>query len=166
VRAERSVSATVTPAPRDSEIGGRKRLGTGPAGERFIDADNIADMVGAVLTDDSHADPPIDAAGRQNSSFDEAVERLAEATGRRIRYVRVSTERCAALLADHDVPDEVFARLARVLVTLLGGGNAQPTPGVERAIRRAQRDVADCARPASSARVSQEHPACSRSRRG
>jgi uncharacterized protein YbjT (DUF2867 family) len=166
VRAERSVSATVTPAPRDSEIRGRKRLGTGPAGEPFIDADNIADMVGAVLTDDGHAEPSIDAAGRQNSSFDEAVERLAEATGRRIRYVRVSTERCAALLADHDVPDEDFAPLARVLVTLLGGGNAKPTPGVERAIRRARRDIADCARPASSARVSQERPACSRSRRG
>jgi uncharacterized protein YbjT (DUF2867 family) len=103
----------VTPAPRDSEIRRRQRLGTGSVGEPFIDADSIADVVGAVLTEDGHADPPIDAAGRQNSSFGEAVDHLAEATGRRISYVSVTAERCAALLADRDVPDEVVARLAR-----------------------------------------------------
>jgi uncharacterized protein YbjT (DUF2867 family) len=145
---------------------GQKRLGTGSVGEPFIDADNIADVVGAVLTDDGHADPPIDAAGRQNSSFGEAVEHVAEATGRRIRYVSVTAERCAALLADRDVPDEVVARLARVLATLLDGGSARLTPGVDRAIGRAPRDFAGCPRPESSARVSQEHPACSQSLSG
>jgi hypothetical protein len=75
-------------------------------------------VVGAMLTDEGQADPPIDAAGRQNTSFGAAVEHLAEATGRRIRYVSVTAERCAALLAARDVPDEVVARLARVLATL------------------------------------------------
>jgi hypothetical protein len=119
-----------------------------------------------VLTDDGQADRPNAAAGPRISSFDEAVEHLAEATGRAVRYVRVSTERCAALLADHDVPDEVIVRLTRVLATLLDGGNARPTPGVERAIGRGPRDIAGCARPESSARVSQERPACSRSPSG
>jgi uncharacterized protein YbjT (DUF2867 family) len=115
-----------------------------------------------VLTGDGDAGRPIEAAGPQISSFDDAVERLAEATGRTIHYVRVSTERCAALLADHDVPDEVVARLTRVLATLLDGGNVWLTLGVERAVAR-PRDFADRARPASSARVPQEHPARSRS---
>jgi hypothetical protein len=118
-----------------------------------------------VLTDDGHAGRPNEAAPRI-SSFVEAVEQLAKSTGRRVRYVRVSTERCAALLADHDVPDEVVVRLTRVMATLLDGGNARPTPGVERAIGRGPRDFADCARPASSARVLEEHPACSRSPSG
>jgi hypothetical protein len=124
------------------------------------------DVVGAVLTDDGHADPLIDAAGRLNSLFGEAVEHLAEATGRGISYVSVTAERCAALLADRDVPDEVVARLTRVLAALLDGGSARVTPGVERAIGRAPCDFAGCARPESSARVSQEHPACSLSLSG
>jgi hypothetical protein len=156
----------VTPAPRDSEIRGRKRLGTGSVDEPFIDAGNIADGFGAVLTDDGHADPPIGAAARQNSSFGEAVEHLAEATGLRIRYVSVTAERCAALLADRDVADEVVARLVRVIPTLLDGGSARLTPGVDRTIGPAPRDFAACGRPESSVRVSQDHPACSQSRSG
>lgn len=119
-----------------------------------------------MLTDDGQADRPNAAAGPRNSSFDEAVEHLAEATGRTIRYMRASTERRAALLADHDVPDELIVRLTRVLDTLLDGGNARPTPGVERAIGRGPREIADCARPESAARISQERPAGSRSPSG
>ena len=93
MRAERSVSAVVTPALRVSgEIRGR---------------------------DASAPGRPDEAAGPRMSSFGEAVEQLAHATGLRIRYVRVSTGRCAAVLADRDVPDEVVVRLTRVLATLL-----------------------------------------------
>jgi hypothetical protein len=83
--------------------------------------------------------------------FDTAVEQLAAATGRRIRHVRVSTGRCAALLADHDVPDEVVVRLTRVLATLVDSDVAGP------------RDIADRARLEPSARVPQAHPAGPRS---
>jgi hypothetical protein len=161
-RAERTVAATVTPAPKDSEIRGRGRLGSGSVGEKFTDADNIADVVGAMLTDDGHADTPIDAAGRRNSSFGEAVEHLAEAMGRRISYVSVTAERCAALLADHDVPDELVVRLTRVLATLLDGDNARRTPGGD----RPPSDFAGCARPESSAQLSHEHPSRSQSLSG
>jgi hypothetical protein len=85
-----------------------------------------------VLTGDGNPDPPIVATGPQVSSFPAAVEHLAETTGWSIRYLRVSTERCAALLADQDVSDEVVGRLTRVLTTLLDGDNAQLSAGVER----------------------------------
>jgi uncharacterized protein YbjT (DUF2867 family) len=126
-RAERSVSGD-----RDGRSQRFRRdprpccLDTGPVGEPFVGADNIAGVVGAVLTDDGHAGRPNEAAVPRIASFDEAVEQLAEATGRRVRFVRISAERCAALLADHDVPDEVVVRLTRVLATLLDGGNARP----------------------------------------
>jgi uncharacterized protein YbjT (DUF2867 family) len=117
-------------------------------------------FVCTMLTDDGHAGRPDEAAGPRISTFDGAVERLAEATGRRISYVRVSTERAAALLADHDVPDEVVARLTRVLATLLDSGNVRLTLGVERA---EPRDFADRARLTLSSQVPHEHPARSRS---
>jgi hypothetical protein len=120
-------------------------------------------FVCTMLTDDGHAGRPDEAAGPRISMFDPAVEKLAEATGRRVSYVRVSTEHAAALLAEHDVPDEVVARLTRVVATLLDSGSVRLTLGAERAIARGPQDVADRARPASSARVPQERRARSRS---
>jgi hypothetical protein len=68
-------------------------------------------VIDATLTDDSYG-------GRIDTgrlSFAEAVEELADATGRRLRYMRVSSEHCAALLAARDVPDGDVARLTRVI---------------------------------------------------
>jgi hypothetical protein len=65
------------------------------------------------------------------------------ATGRRIRYLRVSPGRYAALLATQDVPEEDVARLTRVLTELLEGRNARPAPGVD----REPRDPAGYVRP-------------------
>ena len=71
-----------------------------------------------------HAGRPAKGTGPRVLSFNEAVERLAETTGRRIRYICVSTERHAALVVEHDVPDEVLVRLTRVLTKLLDGRDA------------------------------------------
>jgi uncharacterized protein YbjT (DUF2867 family) len=118
-----------------------------PVGEPFVDADDIADVVVAVLTDDGHARRIYEATGPRESSFAEAVEQLAEATGRRIRYMRASTERDAALLAGRDVPEEVVVRLGRVIDKLIDGRDGTADPGVERAIGREPHDVADQSRP-------------------
>jgi uncharacterized protein YbjT (DUF2867 family) len=123
-----------------------------PVGEPFVDADDIADVVVAVLTDDGHARRIYEATGPRESSFAEAVEQLAEATGRRIRYMRASTERDAALLAGQDVPEEVVVRLRRVIDKVIDGRDGTADPGVERAIGREPHDVGDHARPAASTR--------------
>jgi hypothetical protein len=59
-------------------------------------------------------------------SFAGAVEELAASTGARIRFVLVSTERSAALLADPRLPDEVVTRLGRVVTELLEARDARP----------------------------------------
>jgi uncharacterized protein YbjT (DUF2867 family) len=86
--------------------------------------DDAADVVVAVLTDDGHARRMDAAIGPQSSSFGEAVEALAVATGLRIHYLRVSTERNAALLAGQEVAEEVVMRLGRVVTALLDGSDA------------------------------------------
>jgi uncharacterized protein YbjT (DUF2867 family) len=78
-----------------------------------------ADLVAAVLIGDGRARPIDEATGPRPLSFAEAVEELAEATGRRIRYLRASTERCAALLAGQDVHEEGVVRLRRVIDKLV-----------------------------------------------
>ena len=79
-----------------------------------------------MLTDAHHAGRVRAATGRRRVSFVEAVEGLAVATGATVRYLPVSTERSAALLADPRVPEEVVVRLRRVVTELLDVRDARP----------------------------------------
>jgi uncharacterized protein YbjT (DUF2867 family) len=72
-------------------------------------------VIDATVTDDGHRGRIDAGKGPRRLSFAEAVEDLADVTGRRLRYVRVSSEHCAALVAARDVPDGVVARLTRVI---------------------------------------------------
>jgi uncharacterized protein YbjT (DUF2867 family) len=90
-------------------------------GASFGDVDGIAEVGDAVLTDAGHAGRIYEASEPRPLSFAGAVEELAAATGRSIRYLRVSTERDAALIAEQNVPEEVVVRLTRVLTELLDG---------------------------------------------
>ena len=76
-------------------------------------------MIDATLTHDRHGGRIDAGQGPRRVSFGDAVEELADATGRRLRYMRVSSEHGAALLAAQDVPDSVVARLARVIDELV-----------------------------------------------
>jgi uncharacterized protein YbjT (DUF2867 family) len=76
-------------------------------------------VIDATLTDDGHGGRIDTGKGPRRLPFAEAVEELAGVTGRRLRYMRVSSEHCAALLAARDVPDGVVARLTRVIDELL-----------------------------------------------
>jgi uncharacterized protein YbjT (DUF2867 family) len=124
----------------------RVTLPARPVGEPFVDVGDVADVVVAALTEDGHAGRIYEATGPRLLTFAEAVEELAEATGRTIRYVPVSAEHYAALLAQHELPEEVVTRLTRVFTELLDGRNARLAGGVERAIGREPRDFADYAR--------------------
>jgi hypothetical protein len=75
---------------------------------------------GGALTEDDHAGRAYAATGPRPMSFVDALEELAESTGL-IRYARASSERNAALLAGHDVRDELVIRLMRVIDKLLDG---------------------------------------------
>jgi uncharacterized protein YbjT (DUF2867 family) len=76
-------------------------------------------VIDATLTHDSHGRRIDTGQGPRRVSFGEAVEEFAGATGQRLRYMRVSSEHGAALLAAQDVPDGVAARLARVIDELV-----------------------------------------------
>lgn len=65
----------------------------------FIDAEDIADVAVAALTEDGHAAQLYELTGPRLLTFAEAVEEIAKATGRQIRYVQVSPEQYASLLA-------------------------------------------------------------------
>jgi len=124
-----------------------------PAGntpEPFVDADDIADVAVAALTDDRHIGEIYELTGRRLLTFAEAVWEISRAVGREIRYVPISIEDFAAAAAEQGVPSEVVEMLTFLFGEVLDGRNAHLADGVRRALGREPRDFSDYARDAAA----------------
>jgi uncharacterized protein YbjT (DUF2867 family) len=134
-------------------VAGELALPAGDVGEPFLDADDIADVAAAVLTEDGHAGRAYELTGPRLLTFAEAVATIAEATGRTLTYTQVPAEGFAAGLAADGVPADVVDLLMYLFTTVLDGRNASVTDDVERVLGRPARDFADYARDAASTGV-------------
>ena len=111
-------------------------------GEPFVDADDIADVVVAALTEDGHADQIYEVTGPRLLSFADAVAEIAAACGRPIAYARITAQEFVDGLVTHGVPVEEAHVFAEIFGTVLDGRNAHLTDGVQRALGRPPRDFA------------------------
>lgn len=134
-------------------LSGEVALPAGNVGEPFIDADDIADVAVAALTEDGHSGQIYELTGPRLLTFAEAVGEIARATGREIRFVPVSIEEYAAMLAEFDIPAEFVSLLTYLFTEVLDGRNAHVTDGVRRALGREPRDFSDYARDAAASGV-------------
>src|SRR5215203_271091 len=134
-------------------LSGEIRLPAGDVPTPFLDADDIADVAVAALTDEGHAGQLYELTGPRSLTFAEVAAEIAEATGRKIHYVPVSLEEHAAEAAEHDVPAEVVELLTYLFSEVVDGRNADTTDGVRRALGREGRDFRDYAREAASTGV-------------
>ena len=107
--------------------------------EPFVDADDIADVAVAALTDDRHVGELYELTSPRLLTFADAIGEIAAASGRRIDYVPVSVEEYAAGAAEHGVPEEFVGFLTYLFSDVLGH-NAYLTDGVQRALGRQPRD--------------------------
>jgi len=121
-------------------------LPAGDVREPFVDAEDIADVAVAALTDDRHIGELYELTGPRLLSFHELVAELAKATGRELRYVPVSHEDYAAGLAEAGLPPEFEWLVNYLFSEVLDGRNATLADGVERALGRQPRDFADFAK--------------------
>jgi uncharacterized protein YbjT (DUF2867 family) len=120
--------------------------------EPFVDADDIADVVVAALTDDRHVGQLYELTGPRLLSFGDAVAEVAAAAGRDISFVSVSIDDYVAMLKEYGLPDD-FIWLLNHLFTVVLGSKAQLADGVQRALGREPRDFTDYAREAAATRV-------------
>ena len=111
-------------------------------GEPFVDADDIADVVVAALTEDGHTGQIYEVTGPRLLSFADAVAEIATACGRLIAYARITAEEFVDGLVTHGVPVEEAHVFAEIFGTVLDGRNAHLTDGVQRALGRPPRDFA------------------------
>src|SRR5215211_563245 len=127
-------------------LSGEVVLPAGNVPEPFVDADDIADVAVAALTQQGHAGRLYELTGPRLLTFADAVGEIARASGREIRFVPVTIEQYAGALAGHGLPDDVVALITYLFAEVLDGRNARLADGVELALGRAPRDFADYAR--------------------
>lgn len=131
---------------RELVLNGEVALPVDKVVEPFIDAEDIADVVVAALTEDGHTGQIYEVTGPRLLTFAQAVGEIAEATGQEIHYVPISHGEFATALADQEVPADVVELLTYLFTTVLDGRNAYLSDGVQRALGREPRDFADYAR--------------------
>lgn len=131
-------------------LAGEIALPAGEIGEPFVDTDDIADVVVAALTEDGHVGQLYEVTGPRLLTFAEATAEIARATGRSVRYTRVSAEEFTTTLARQGIPADFTGLLLYLFTTVLDGRNARLADGVQRALGRAPKDFADYARDAAA----------------
>ncbi|ALG10294.1 NAD(P)H-binding protein [Kibdelosporangium phytohabitans] len=133
-------------------LGGSVMLPAGDVVEPFVDVEDIADVAVAALTEPGHVGKLYELTGPEALSFSGAIAEIAVATGRDIRYMRITIEQFAAALADEVGPDYVEF-LTYLFTEVLDGRNAQPTDGVRQALGREPRSFREYARTTAATGV-------------
>ena len=137
----------------DPVLSGEVALPAGDVPEPFLDADDIADVAVLALTADGHSGEVYEVTGPRLLTFAEAVDEIARATRRDLRYTRIGVDDLAAGLAEAQVPDDYIGLLRYIFGEVLDGRNANVTDGVQRALGRDPRDFADFVRDAAATGV-------------
>lgn len=121
--------------------------------EPFIDAEDIADVAVAALTEEGHVGQLYELTGPRLLTFADAVGEIARATSQEVHYVQISQEEFASALAGEGVPADMVALMMYLFTTVLDGRNEHLTDGVQRALGRSPRDFADYARDTAATGV-------------
>jgi len=137
----------------DMVLAGEIALPAGEVGEPFLDVNDIADVAVAALTEEGHAGQLYELTGPRLLTFAEAVDEIAGATGRTIRYVQIPPEAFAAGVAEAGLPEDIAWLLQYLFATVLDGRNAYVADGVRRALGREPVDFSAYARRIAAAGV-------------
>ena len=130
----------------DMVLAGEITLPAGDIGEPFVDAEDIADVAVAALTEDGHAGQVYEVTGPRLLTFTEAVKEIARASGREIQYIQIPHDAFAAGIAESGAPDDIVWLLDYLFSTVLDGRNAYVCDGIQRALGREPTDFAEYVR--------------------
>ncbi len=137
----------------DEVLSGEVVLPLGSLAEPFVDADDIADVAVAALTEPGHSGLLYELSGPRLLTIADVAADLSEVTGRDITYAPVTTEQFAeALAAEEMLPDMVEA-FTDLFARVLDGRNAHLTDGVQRALGREPKDFREFAKAAAATGV-------------
>src|SRR5262249_46856374 len=127
----------------DPILAGEVALPVRAVAEPFVDAEDIADVAVAALTQAGHSRKLYELTGPRALTFADAIAEIARAVRRDIRYLPVTAEEYRSALLQAEVPKDVVDLVLYLFDTVLDGRNTPVADGVQRAVGRPPRDFAD-----------------------
>jgi uncharacterized protein YbjT (DUF2867 family) len=119
-----------------------------PAGavcEPFIDADDVAEVAAAALTDERHADRVYEVTGPRALTFAEATTAIASGLGRPISYTEIAPDDFVISMRAY-APENIVQLMNELFTVVFDGRNARAMPGVPDALGRPARDFSEYVR--------------------
>ncbi|WP_439636277.1 NmrA family NAD(P)-binding protein [Oceanicaulis sp.] len=125
---------------------GQLTLPAGDTPEPFVDADDIAEVAVAALTQPGHDGEIYEVTGPRLMTFKDVAATLSEATGRTIDFVAIPHEAFLDGAKASGAPSDVVWLMDYLFTTVFDGRNAQVCDGVQRALGRPATDFETYAR--------------------
>ncbi len=119
-----------------------------PAGDgptAFVDAEDIADVAVAALTEDGHAGEIYELSGPEAPTWAQAAAVLGEHAGRPLRFVDVEPGSWIAQAAEAGLPADYAGMMAQLFAGVRAGWDAHLSDGVQRALGREPRLLSEFA---------------------
>lgn len=126
-------------------------FGTGEGRHPFIDAEDIAAVAAAALTEDRHHGQHYELTGPRAITITEAVETIAAALARPIRAHAASADEYLAYLAERYYSIEEAQGSVAMSELIRSGQDERLSDGVQRALGQPPRDFADYVQTAVAA---------------
>lgn len=132
---------------------GHVALPAGNIGEPFVDADDIADVAVAALTEAGHSKKLYEVTGPRLLTFKEAIAEIAKATGRDIKYEQVPVKAYADLLSEYGLPKDLIWLVNYLFTEVMDGRNESVADGVQQALGRKATDFSEFVRKTAATGV-------------
>lgn len=111
--------------------------------EPFVDADDIADVAVAALTESRHRNRLFEVTGPRALSFAQCIGEISQALGRPLKFTSVPIDSYIETLAQQGVPEDMQWLLRELFTVVFDGRNSAVMPGVEQALGRPATDFSE-----------------------
>lgn len=137
----------------DPVLAGVVALPRAEALEPFTDADDIADVVTAALLENKHNGQTYELTGPRLLTFQQAVNEIAEASGRNITFQGLSLEEYNQLLQEYQVPEDHIWLINYLFEQVLDGRNSSITSDIENILGRKAKDFSAYAKETAKTEI-------------
>ncbi len=121
-------------------LAGELVLPAGDTVEPFIDADDIAQVAVAALTEPGHRNKLFEVTGPRALTFAQCIEEISAALGRSVKYTSVPVDSYINALREAGVPEDLQWLLHELFTVVFDGRNCKVMSGVEEALGRPATD--------------------------
>lgn len=136
---------------REPLLAGEIALPVGDVPEPFVDADDLADVAVAALTEPGHGGRVYEVTGPQLLTWSEAIAQVSGAIGRDVAYAQIPLSGFLDGLRAEGVPEDAVGLLGSLFGELFDGRNAVLGEGARQALGREPRSLGGWARAEAAA---------------